>query len=378
MKTSIPFIDKADRPQTLKASTALLRHVKKEAKRLQELSSKKSLLPVSDDTSESDAEDVQSIWLNLTTKQHIVDKNRLKPSKIHVDHSLNDSPSLSICLITADPQSAVKTAVADPSFPTSLSSRITKIIGYTKLKARYYSFESRRELLSEHNVFLADDRIITRLPTTLGKVFYKGTAKRPIPIHIAQENRVDGKRVKTGNKRVSKEEKHASVASPAIVAKEIEKALSCVPVSLKPGPSVSVRVGNSSLTSQQLTDNVCVVARGIIERHVVKGWRNVRSIHIKSPNSSAVPIWLANDMWVDDNAIAEEIEAEGQEVAAVKESKGRKRKSKSESDVQGHVRKRVKASTKALGGEDRLLAAARKSKLSQQKSRAFQEGVLAS
>lgn len=362
----------------MKASTALLRHVKEETKRLQDLSSRKSLLPASDEVSDSDAEDVQSIWLNLTTKQHIVDKNRLKPSKIAVPHSLNDSSSLNICIISADPQRALKDTVADPTFPTSISSKITKIIGYTKLKARYRPFENRRGLLSEHDVFLADDRIITRLPDTLGKVFYKGTAKRPIPIHIAQENRVDGKRVKTKKQRIPKEEKHASVASPAVVAKEIEKALNSVPVSLKPGLSVSVRVGNTNLTPQQLADNVGIVAQGIIEKHVVKGWRNVKSIHIKAPNSAAIPIWLADDMWVEDERVVEEGEPEGQEVPANKTTQQRKRKSESESDARGHAQKKLKASSDAATVEDRLLTAARKAKLSQQKSRAMQESVLVS
>lgn len=344
---------------------------------MQQLSSKRSLLPASDDSSDSGAEDVQSIWLTLTTKQHIVDKNRLKPSKIAVPHSLNDSSSLSICIISADPQRALKNTVADPTFPTSLSSRITKIIGYTKLKARYRSFESRRELLSEHDVFLADDRIIARLPDTLGKVFYKGTAKRPIPIHIAEENRVEGKRVKTEKQRVSKEEKSASVASPTIVAKEIDKALNSVPVSLKPGTSVSVRVGNTNLTPQHLSDNVIVVARAIIEKHVVKSWRNVKSIHVKSPNSAAVPIWLAEDMWAEDEAVADEPGADEQDLAITKKSTGPKRKSESDGR-QGHGPKKLKAPTDVVDGEDRLLAAARRAKLSQQKSRVMQESVLVS
>jgi ribosome biogenesis protein UTP30 len=345
---------------------------------LQELSSKKSLLAASDDLSDAGAEDVPSIWLNLTTKQHIVDKNRLKPTKIAVPHPLNNSSSLSICIISADPQRALKNIVADPAFPNSLSSRITKIIGYTKLKARYHDFENRRELLSEHDVFLADDRIITRLPDTLGKIFYKGTTKRPIPIHIAQENRVEGKRIKTDKLKVSKEEKQASVASLAIVAKEIERALNSVPVSLKPGLSVSVRVGNTNLTPKHLADNVDVGARGIIEKHVVKGWRNVKSIHIKSPNSAAIPIWLADDMWVEDERVADELEADEQAVDTVKKNKDRKRKSESEDDVRRQAQKRLKTPTDMGKGEDRLLAAARRAKLSQQKSRAMQEEVSAS
>jgi ribosome biogenesis protein UTP30 len=220
-------------------------------------------------------------------------------------------------------------------------------------------------LLSEHDVFLADDRIITRLPDTLGKVFYKGTAKRPIPIHIAQENRVEGKRVKTQKREIPKE-KHASVASPAVVAKEIEKALNSVTVSLKPGLSVSVRVGHTNLTPQQLAANVGVVTQGIIERHVVKGWRNVKSIHIKAPNSVALPIWLADDMWVEDARVVEEGKPEGQEVPASKTTQRRKRSSETDSYARRHAQKKLKASSDAAAIEDSLLTAARKEKLSQQ------------
>ncbi len=80
-------------PQTLKASTALLQHVRQEAKRLRELQTKKSLLEQDEDGSDSEEQttDDPPIWLNLTTKKHIVDKNRLKPGKITVPHSINIS-----------------------------------------------------------------------------------------------------------------------------------------------------------------------------------------------------------------------------------------------------------------------------------------------
>lgn len=309
------------------------------------------------------------MWLNLSTKQHIVDRNRLAPSKIKVPHSMYKSSSLSICIISADPQRALKDVVADPTFPTSLSSRIGKVIGLSKLKAKYHTFESRRQLLSEYDIFLADERIAPYLPKVLGTVFFKGTTKRPIPIIIAAPNRVDGKRPE--KKRISKDERQATVGSPAFVAKEIEAALNSVPVSLKPGTSVAVRVGNTSFTAEQLAENVRVVAQKIIEKHVVKGWRNVKSIHIKSPNSTAIPIWLADDMWVEEATVAEELTVDGQKVIADKKSSGRKRKGRTEGDERGDAQKKVKAASGTSNeDEDRALAVVRKAKLSKQKARA--------
>ena len=361
--------------QTLKASTALLKHVKEETKKLQELRSKQSLLPDKDEASDSDGEleDDQPVWLTLSTKQHIVDKARLKPSKIFVPHSSNTASSLSICIISADPQRAVKEVIAHPTFPTSVSTRINKIIGYSKLKARYHSFESRRQLLSEHDIFLADERILGRLPEALGKVFYKGTTKRPIPIRIADDTRVDGKRPNQGKPKPKKEDRHAAVGSPNLVAKEIEKALNSVPVNLKPGLSVSVRVGNISFTPQQLADNISAVANGVIEKHIVKGWRNVKRIDIKTPESAALPIWLADDMWVEDKKVMAPAEQKMIEEEKALE-KSRKRKKKSQGGPQGHAQKKIKLEDV---DEEKAKAGVRKARLAEQKARVLQQDVTA-
>ncbi|KAL2431478.1 hypothetical protein ABEF95_009627 [Exophiala dermatitidis] len=363
-----------DPEQTLKASRALLQHVQAETKRLQEASNKKSLLAA--DASDSDEEvagDAEApIWLTLTTKQHIVDQTRLKPSKITVPHSLNTSSDLRICLITTDPQRAVKNVVADDAFPADLKSRITRIIGFTKLKARYKTFEQRRQLLSEHDIFLADDRIITRLPAVLGKVFYKSTSKRPIPISIGKQEK--GK--KEGSKKQSKGEGSAPPVSPAALAKEIEKAINAIPVSLRPGTLVAVRVGLVSFKPEQLADNIAAVVQNLIDKHVAKGWRNVRGIHIKGQSSTAVPIWLADELWTEaDDVAANEVESGEVDV----EEQGEKRKRNPESAKGPQVGSRKKAKVANEKDEkstaERGMAEARKSKLAAQKARIFGEGV---
>jgi ribosome biogenesis protein UTP30 len=377
--------------QTLKASTALLKHVRQEAKRLKELSAKKNLLEDEADKQEGSESGEQlaedpPIWLNLTTKKHIVDKNRLKPGKIAVPHSINKSPSLSICLITADPQRGVKDVVAHPIFPAELSSKIGRVIGYTKLKAKYHSFESRRQLLAEHDIFLADDRIITRLLETLGKVFYKDSAKRPIPIRIARIDKVEGKRVKPKNKTPSSESKSATFATPSVIAKEIESAINSVPITLKPGTTAAVRVGRASFTPIQLSDNITTVASAMIDRYVARGWRNIKAIHIKSPTSAALPIWLADDLWVADtdvvqNGVPEELQKQKEADVALKRENRKKRKAEREASrpnldppqeqQQEHQKKKQKSTT-TDETEDKVLDVARKSKLAQQKARALQ------
>jgi ribosome biogenesis protein UTP30 len=298
-----------------------------------------------------------------------VDKNRLKPGKISIPHSLNTAPSLSICLITADPQRGVKDIIADPSFPQGLSSRIDKVIGFSKLKTRYQSFESRRQLFSEHDVFLADDRIAMRLVQALGKIFYK-SSKRPIPIRIAEIEKVDGKRVKKDAKAPnvpsSKEEKNASFASPLIVAKEIERTLNCASVHLAPSTTAAVRVGTSKFTPEQLSENIAAVVNGLTEKFVAKGWRNIKALHIKGANTMALPIWLADELWVEDANVLEA----APETEAIKDSKKRK----SAGDGKLLEEKKTKKTKSAEDEEEAALVAARKEKLQKLKAQALEDG----
>jgi ribosome biogenesis protein UTP30 len=281
---------------------------------------------------------------------------------------------LRICLITADPQRAVKNLVADPTFPDDLKSRIAQIIGLTKLKERYKTFETRRQLVAEHDIFLADDRIINRLPAVLGKVFYKGTSKRPIPIIIAQSER---KQEASQQGKKAKKEPSTTLKRPLALAKEIEKAIDCVPVSLRPGTSLAVRAGLASFEPQQLVDNISAVVTSVIEKHVVKGWRNVKSIHIKGNLSTAVPIWLADDLWTDSADITATVAAAEDEDEDEQQGQKRKRNPATTKGPQAGSRKKTKVeeAKEARSEADRAMGTTRKNKLAAQKAKIFAEPV---
>jgi hypothetical protein len=53
------------------------------------------------------------------------------------------------------------------------NSGVQKVIGLTKLKANYFTFEQKRKLCDSYELFLADDRILPSLPKLLGKSFFK-------------------------------------------------------------------------------------------------------------------------------------------------------------------------------------------------------------
>ncbi|KAJ6444992.1 electron transfer flavoprotein alpha-subunit [Purpureocillium lavendulum] len=318
-----------DPDQTLKASKALLAHIKKAAKESAVEASKKNLLE------DDEAEDTP-IWLTLTTKRHIADKARLQPGKIPLPHPLITVPesesestpvTTTVCAITADPQRAYKNIIGSDEFPAALSRRITRVIDFTKLKAKYGQYEAQRKLFSEHDVFVADERIINRLPKVLGKTFYKTSLKRPIPVNLqAKRPKVDGKRPKRDKKNNGDAEAaDVNAGTAADIAKEIQKALGSALVSLAPTTNTAVRVGYASFTAEQIAENVDAVATALVAKWVPQKWRNVKSIYIKGPTTAALPIWLTDELWVDQQDVIADDDARAI-ASAEKANIGKKRK----------------------------------------------------
>ena len=298
-----------DAAQTLRATKALVRKIQSDAATKSATDKKESLLA---DADSDDANDDVPVWLVLTTKKHIVDKKRLKPGKIvlphpHIDTQSTGEGALRICLITADPQRKYKDLITEPSFPTALSQNIQRVIGIEKLKSKYHSFESKRQLLGEYDVFLADDRVITYLPTLLGKTFYKSGAKRPIPVTLeGRRQNMD----EAGNKRQKLSEGGTKVTKadvqPAELAAEINKALTSALVHLAPSTTTAVKVGTASQEPAQLQANVEAVVNGLVEKFVPQKWRNVRAVHIKGPNTAALPIWLTEELWAEETQVLDQ------------------------------------------------------------------------
>ncbi|KAE9363585.1 ribosomal protein L1 [Stipitochalara longipes BDJ] len=305
--------------QTLKASKALLTHIKSSDKEKTNAADKKSLIKDNSD-SEEDQDSSEPIWLLLTTKKHLVDKKRLKPSKISLPHPLNTSETSTICLITADPQRTYKDLVASPAFPTALSKRITKVVGVKKIQKKWTQYEAQRKLFAEHDVFLADDRIITRLPQLLGKTFYGNTKKRPIPVSIQAAP------AKTEEKKIAKAKGQGSngPAEPKAVAAAIEKSMQCAILNLNSSTHTPIIVGYAHWSAEKLAENIVAVVEVLVEKYVPKKWRGVKAFHVKGAATAALPIWLADEMWVDEaDVIGEEELKSIEETKVNKKRKGR-------------------------------------------------------
>ncbi len=348
----------------------MLKHINAEAQRKEAASTIKNLLSTdTSDPSDTPPSDVEPIWLILTTKKYIVDQKRLKPGKIPIPHSLNTSPALRICLITSDPQRPFKDAIAHPSFPLDVSKRITRVIGISKLKARYKSFESRRLLHAEHDVFLADARIITSLPSTLGKIFYSGP-KRPIPVKLeAYTPKSDRAKSAPALSKTKPQNDTRSILSPPQFAKELERTLSCAQIQLSPSATTAVRVGLATMEPEELAQNIEAVVAGMVERFVPQGWRNLRAIHVKGPNTMALPVWVTEELWLGEGDVLEEKEArEAKKLAAQKETERKGREGES---------RRKKKRTLLEGGSNGEMSqdmVLRRERLKEQKKEAREAG----
>jgi ribosome biogenesis protein UTP30 len=197
--------------------------------------------------------------------------------------------------MTADPQRQYKDIVADPSFPEEVRAKIGRVVGIEKLKKKYKTYETKRQLLAEYDIFLADDRIIPDVPHVLGKVFNSSKSKRPIPISLTMQlpKDKDGKRARV-------------VRKPQDVAKQVQTALTSTYVHLSPSATTSIRVGRLSQDPKQISENIEAVVTALVEKFVTRGWRNIRAIHVKGPTTVALPIWLADELWADENQVLDQ------------------------------------------------------------------------
>jgi len=262
--------------QALKAARALLKHISTAPA---DKNTKPNLL----EDPENPADSAIPLWLQLATKKYITDTKKLKPLRIAIPHALLSPATTTVCLIVKDPQRHFKDLVTS----AGLSSVVTRVIGVGKLRKKYKAYENRRQLLGSHDVFLADDRIITMLPTALGKAFYRQTSKIPLPVPLAAGN-----------------------DSPTYLKNQVEKALNSTYVHLSLAATTSIRVALSSMTPEQVVENIVRVVEDLTSKKVPGGWKNVMSLHIKSPTSASLPIYMAADVYGEEDVLTPREEQE--------------------------------------------------------------------
>ncbi|KAI2629403.1 electron transfer flavoprotein alpha-subunit [Xylaria nigripes] len=309
--------------KTLRASQALVSHLKSEAEKKAATASKKDLLAANDDDDDAGLLTETPVFVTFTTKRHLTESRNLKPTKIPTTFPIETDTEKGICLIVADPQRHYKNLVANTEFPDDLRQNVSRVIDFGKLKKKFSTYESQRALYAEHDIFLGDARIINRLPGLLGKTFYKSQKKRPIPIEIqARIPKSAGKRVKPAKGEIN-------ACTPVQLAGEIKRAIAAALVNLSPSTNHAVKIGYASWKAEELAANADKVTSVMVNKLIPGGRKNVRSIYIKGPETVALPIYLTDELWVDKetDVVGDDSEKAKALLASEKPNVGKKRKS---------------------------------------------------
>lgn len=243
---------KVDAKQAHKAFRALAAYTER---RQNEKSSNE--LPLGGGDSLGASKDTENtVWVQITVKQ-LDPQRKVKPARIPLAHPLLDA-SASVCLLTKDPQREYKDLLQEKNIRT-----VNRVVGVAKLKGKFRPFDARRELVREHDLFLADERIVPMLPQLCGSVFYKDR-KFPIPIDLENKKRL---------------------------AETIERAIASTYYMQNKGSCSTIKIGFLNRHSaEELVDNLARALPAIVARIPGK-WSNVQNIEVKTGRSAALPIW---------------------------------------------------------------------------------------
>jgi len=153
------------------------------------------------------------------------------------------------------------------------------------IRKTYNSYEQLRrlrdgEVIGEEPAFvLADERIVPSLPRVLGKAFYSSPRTTPISVGM----------------------------TPANVARVVEEAFRKSYVRKSQGNCVAVRFGFVGMSVQELVENCeavwerCVTQQKLVKKSV----HGLRSGMIKSGSSVALPVWLAEELYSEEDVLQE-------------------------------------------------------------------------
>ena len=237
----------------------------------------------------------------MATKKYLTDTRKLKLKPIPLPHQIRPAAT-TICLIVKDPQRHFKDLVA----AAGLQATVTKVVSIGKIRKKFKAFETRRQLRDSHDMFLADDRVASMLPTALGSAFFRGSTSK-IPSLVSLSG--------TG-------------CSAEHLKKQIHKALRNTHVRLSPAASTSIHVALSTFAPEQVAENVDKAVTALAERTIPGGFKNIKSVHIKGSSSASLPIYMAGELYGEEDVLKAEDEKAVAKKAAERKEKGDSRKRK--------------------------------------------------
>lgn len=178
-----------------------------------------------------------------------------------IPHALWQLSGSEVCLFVKDKEGEGQKE-ARARLSGAASAGVTKVIGFSQLKANYKAHESRRRLCSSFDLFLSDDRVLPYLPGLLGKTFFK-KKKQPVPVDLAKSK-----------------DWEASIA----------RATGATYLFMGGGGCSAIRVGRCRQSVDEIAANAVAAAAGAA-RILPGGWANVRAMYLKTSNSVALPVY---------------------------------------------------------------------------------------
>ena len=176
---------------------------------------------------------------------------------IPIPHTLHPVDETRLCIIVKD--DAVKPVKA--KLEGQLHMGVDKVLSLTKLRTRFADHQKKRELCGSYDLFLADDRILPMLTKALGREFFKHK-KQPRPIKVLRKN-LEG---------------------------QISKARDSTRLYLGWGNCSAVRIARTDMSTAEIIANL---SQGIqhVAQAVPRGWKGIQALHIKTPDSVALPLY---------------------------------------------------------------------------------------
>lgn len=201
-------------------------------------------------------DDADPISVLIGMKNIPATNGRTKPYMITLQHPLMDPSETEVCLIVKDPQREFKDKIEAKGLKM-----VKKVIGVSKLKAKFKQYEAKRQLCSSYDLFLADDRVLPMLPHLIGKVFFE-KKKQPLPVKLTRDNWDE----------------------------QFKKIFNATPFYLAEGLCSTVKAGHTGMDRDHIVNNI-VSALDKVSEILPKKWQGIQAVHIKTHDSIALPIF---------------------------------------------------------------------------------------
>mmetsp|Transcript_13479 Transcript_13479/g.28625 ORF Transcript_13479/g.28625 Transcript_13479/m.28625 type:complete len:472 (-) Transcript_13479:71-1486(-) len=210
-------------------------------------------------------------------------------------------------------------------FPNELGC-VKKVLGLQSLRNKHKRYEQRRVLLDRYDIFMCDDRILPMVGKAIGKNFFEAK-KQPVPLKLTRNE-----------------------ALPFAV----QRCLRATYMYISAGTCINIRAGNTGMPVKSLNENIQAIVASAVDK-IPSKWAHVRSIAIKLPDSTSLPVY---------NKTPEELEeiarlAGSTKKVATEDDDVRKEESKK---VQSEEKKRKKD----LAAKSPLVRALKKQKLAKE------------